>query len=433
MMRDNELLIRELRGGGTKGSSFLLLIIISFVVGFLYWTSITELDVVVRGQGKTISAGKNQLVQSPEAGVISSTYVNEGEIIDAGAKLFEIDLVELKGQLEQVTERLVALSIKRSRLQAESKLTGEFEVESEFRDYTDLISSERSLLISRLEQLQSAKLVLETRLDQRKAEIEEILIEQRSVQNNLNLLLKEIETVEPLVKASLAPETRLISLEREREDLLGRLDRIPSSVNRINSSITEIKLQLDAETKSFHTNSLSELAQINLEIADLNARLPNIKQRLSRSDISSPITGIVNRITYQSKDAFIKPGDVLIEIVPINDDLIVEAQIDPKDIAKVAAQDQTKISLTAYDASKYGRIDGLVTNISADAITNKQTGQEYYAIDVKIIGELPIVDEQPILILPGMVATVEILSGRRTILEYFWQPLVKTADIALRE
>ena len=433
MMRDNELLIRELRGGGTKGSSFLLLIIISFVVGFLYWTSITELDVVVRGQGKTISAGKNQLVQSPEAGVISSTYVNEGEIIDAGAKLFEIDLVELKGQLEQVTERLVALSIKRSRLQAESKLTGEFEVESEFRDYTDLISSERSLLISRLEQLQSAKLVLETRLDQRKAEIEETLIEQRSVQNNLNLLLKEIETVEPLVKASLAPETRLISLEREREDLLGRLDRIPSSINRINSSITEIKLQLDAETKSFHTNSLSELAQINLEIADLNARLPNIKQRLSRSDISSPITGIVNRITYQSKDAFIKPGDVLIEIVPINDDLIVEAQIDPKDIAKVAAQDQTKISLTAYDASKYGRIDGLVTNISADAITNKQTGQEYYAIDVKIIGELPIVDEQPILILPGMVATVEILSGRRTILEYFWQPLVKTADIALRE
>ena len=420
MMRDNELLIRELRGGGTKGSSFLLLIIISFVVGFLYWTSITELDVVVRGQGKTISAGKNQLVQSPEAGVISSTYVNEGEIIDAGAKLFEIDLVELKGQLEQVTERLVALSIKRSRLQAESKLTGEFEVESEFRDYTDLISSERSLLISRLEQLQSAKLVLETRLDQRKAEIEETLIEQRSVQNNLNLLLKEIETVEPLVKASLAPETRLISLEREREDLLGRLDRIPSSINRINSSITEIKLQLDAETKSFHTNSLSELAQINLEIADLNARLPNIKQRLSRSDISSPITGIVNRITYQSKDAFIKPGDVLIEIVPINDDLIVEAQIDPKDIAKVAAQDQTKISLTAYDASKYGRIDGLVTNISADAITNKQTGQEYYAIDVKIIGELPIVDEQPILILPGMVATVEILSGRRTILEYFW-------------
>ena len=433
MMRDNELLIRELRGGGTKGSSFLLLIIISFVVGFLYWTSITELDVVVRGQGKTISAGKNQLVQSPEAGVISFTYVNEGEIIDAGAKLFEIDLVELKGQLEQVTERLVALSIKRSRLQAESKLTGEFEVESEFRDYTDLITSERSLLISRLEQLQSAKLVLETRLDQRKAEIEEILIEQRSIQNNLNLLLKEIETVEPLVKASLAPETRLISLEREREDLQGRLDRIPSSINRINSSIAEIKLQLDAETKSFHTNSLSELAQINLEIADLSARLPNIKQRLSRSDISSPITGIVNRITYQSKDAFIKPGDVLIEIVPINDDLIVEAQIDPKDIAKVAAQDQTKISLTAYDASKYGRIDGLVTNISADAITNKQTGQEYYAIDVKIIGELPIVDEQPILILPGMVATVEILSGRRTILEYFWQPLVKTADIALRE
>ena len=228
------------------------------------------------------------------------------------------------------------------------------------------------MLISRLEQLQSAKLVLETRLDQRKAEIEEILIEQRSIQNNLNLLLKEIETVEPLVKASLAPETRLISLEREREDLQGRLDRIPSSINRINSSITEIKLQLDAETKSFHTNSLSELAQINLEIADLNARLPNIKQRLSRSDISSPITGIVNRITYQSKDAFIKPGDVLIEIVPINDDLIVEAQIDPKDIAKVAAQDQTKISLTVVLPSMGALMDWSPTSPLTPLPTNKQ-------------------------------------------------------------
>lgn len=219
MMRDNELLIRELRGGGTKGSSFLLFLIISFVVGFLYWTSITELDVVVRGQGKTISAGKNQLVQSPEAGVISSTFVDEGEIIEVGSKIFEIDLVELKGQMEQVTERLTALNIKKSRLHAESRLKEEFEVKPEFKDHSDLIESERGLLTSRIDQLNSAKLVLETRLEQRQAEIDEIQIEKRSVKNNLDLLQTEIETLEPLVKASLAPATRLISLERERRPL----------------------------------------------------------------------------------------------------------------------------------------------------------------------------------------------------------------------
>jgi adhesin transport system membrane fusion protein len=195
----------------------------------------------------------------------------------------------------------------------------------------------------------------------------------------------------------------------------------------------EIEQQLKSETKSFYTNALSELAQINLEISDLSARLPNIQKRLSRSVVSSPIAGIVNRITYQSKDAYIKPGDVLIEIVPINDDLIVEAKIDPKDIAKVATQDDVKISLTAYDAAKYGRIDGLVSTISADAIANNETGEQYYSIDVKITGDLPTDDDKPILILPGMVATVEILSGRRTILEYFWQPLVKSKDIAFRE
>jgi len=433
MLNDNQQLIRELRGGGTKGSSFLLFIIMGFLVGFLYWTSITELDVVVRGQGKTISAGKNQLVQSPEAGVISSTYVDEGEIIDVGNVLFEIDLVELKGQLEQVTDRLAALNVKKARLQAESNLENQFNIAPEFAKHVEIIHSEKSLLTSRLNQLKSTQLVLETRLDQRKAEIQEVQIESRSIKNNLQLLLKEIEIVEPLVKASLAPETRLITLEREREDLLGRLDRIPASITRINSAIMEIEQQLDAETKSFYTNALSELAQINLEISDLTSRLPNIKQRLSRSEISSPISGIVNRITYQSKDAYIKPGDVLIEIVPINDDLIVEAKIDPKDIAKVAAQDDVKISLTAYDAAKYGRIDGLVSNISADAIANNETGEQYYSIDVKITGELPVDNDEPIMILPGMVATVEVLSGRRTILEYFWQPLVKSKDIAFRE
>jgi len=433
MLNDNQQLIRELRGGGTRGSSFLLLIIVGFLAGFLYWTSITELDVVVRGQGKTISAGKNQLVQSPEAGVISSTYVDEGEIIEIGDVLFEIDLVELKGQLEQVTDRLAALNVKKARLQAESNLENQFNVAPAFANHIEIIESEKGLLTSRLDQLKSTQLVLETRLDQRKAEIQEVQIESRSIKNNLQLLLKEIETVEPLVKASLAPETRLITLEREREDLIGRLDRIPVSITRINSAMMEIEQQLDAETKSFYTNALSELAQINLEISDLTSRLPNIKQRLSRSEISSPISGIVNRITYQSKDAYIKPGDVLIEIVPINDDLIVEAKIDPKDIAKVAAQDDAKISLTAYDAAKYGRIDGLVSNISADAIANNETGEQYYSIDVKITGALPVDNDEPILILPGMVATVEVLSGRRTILEYFWQPLVKSKDIAFRE
>jgi adhesin transport system membrane fusion protein len=406
---------------------------VGFLAGFLYWAAITELDVVVRGQGKTISAGKNQLVQSPEAGVISSTYVDEGKIIDVGDVLFEIDLVELKGQLEQVTDRLSALNVKKARLQAESNLENQFKIAPEFAKHVEIIDSEKSLLTSRLNQLKSTQLVLETRLDQRKAEIQEVQIESRSIKNNLQLLLKEIETVEPLVKASLAPETRLITLEREREDLLGRLDRIPASISRINSAIMEIEQQLDSETKSFYTNALSELAQVNLEISDLASRLPNIKQRLSRSEISSPISGIVNRITYQSKDAYIKPGDVLIEIVPINDDLIVEAKIDPKDIAKVAAQDDVKISLTAYDAAKYGRIDGLVSNISADAIANNETGEQYYSIDVKITGELPVDNDEPIMILPGMVATVEVLSGRRTILEYFWQPLVKSKDIAFRE
>ncbi len=432
-MTNNKKLLQELEGETAKSSSLLLFFIVFILSTLFYWAYVTELDVVIRGQGKTISEGKNQMVQSAESGVIIKNFVKEGDKINAGDLLFEIDLIDLKGQIDQVNDRVSMLQIKQSRLIAESD-NNDFLVDPSLEGKKlSFAKSEKQLFDSRRDQLLGKKRILESRRSQRRSEIEELLSDKYSFERNLDLVNLEIEAVEPLVRANLAPETRLITLQRDKENIDGRLKGIPYSINQIEGAIEEIEEQLASEDKSFLTQSLTELSQANLEIEELDARIPLLEKRLERALVTSPINGIVNRITYQSDEAYIKTGDVLLDIVPINDELIVEARIDPKDIAKIGVSDKVKISLTSFDPAKFGRIDGEVINISPDAVSNPDTGEQFYSIKVNMLGSIKDNGGKEVTILPGMVATVEVLSGKRSILDYFWQPLVKNKDLALRE
>lgn len=432
-MTNNKKLLQELEGETAKSSSLLLFFIVFILSTLLYWAYVTELDVVIRGQGKTISEGKNQMVQSAESGVIIKNFVKEGDKINAGDLLFEIDLIDLKGQIDQVNDRVSMLQIKQSRLIAESG-NNDFLVDPSLEGKKlSFAKSEKQLFDSRRDQLLGKKRILESRRSQRRSEIEELLSDKYSFERNLDLVNLEIEAVEPLVRANLAPETRLITLQRDKENIDGRLKGIPYSINQIEGAIEEIEEQLASEDKSFLTQSLTELSQANLEIEELDARIPLLEKRLERALVTSPINGIVNRITYQSDEAYIKTGDVLLDIVPINDELIVEARIDPKDIAKIGVSDKVKISLTSFDPAKFGRIDGEVINISPDAVSNPDTGEQFYSLKVNMLGSIKDNGGKEVTILPGMVATVEVLSGKRSILDYFWQPLVKNKDLALRE
>ena len=432
-MINNKKLLQELEGETAKSSSLLLFFVVFILSTLLYWAYVTELDVVIRGQGKTISEGKNQMVQSAESGVIIKNFVKEGDKINAGDLLFEIDLIDLKGQIDQVNDRVSMLQIKQSRLIAESG-NNDFLVDPSLEGKKlSFAKSEKQLFDSRRDQLLGKKRILESRRSQRRSEIEELLSDKYSFERNLDLVNLEIEAVEPLVRANLAPETRLITLQRDKENIDGRLKGIPYSINQIEGAIEEIEEQLASEDKSFFTQSLTELSQANLEIEELDARIPLLEKRLERALVTSPINGIVNRITYQSDEAYIKTGDVLLDIVPINDELIVEARIDPKDIAKIGVSDKVKISLTSFDPAKFGRIDGEVINISPDAVSNPDTGEQFYSLKVNMLGSIKDNGGKEVTILPGMVATVEVLSGKRSILDYFWQPLVKNKDLALRE
>ena len=426
-------LAKQMAGKQKNSSSILLLSVVTLIAVIVLWASTTELDNVVRGSGKTVSEAQNQLVQSSEPGVIRSRYANEGDFVKKGDLLFDIDPVDAKTQLDQAQKRYAALQIKAIRLKAEVDGTAPFFPEKLIEAAPTAISTELALFQARRDDLSSKSSILEQRRLQKLNEIQELKIQFKTSQNGLKLIRREIETLEPLVKAGLAPETRLLALQREAEAAIGQSNSAESGQNRVLSGLDEIDEQLKAEKKAYVTSALTDLSAIETEIAELSARIPALESRVERTSVRSPVDGVINRLNYVTADAYVSTGDVLLEIVPTGSDLIVETRIDPKDIAEIVVGQEVKISLTAYDPSRYGRIDGNVLSISADAISDQQTGGQFYLADVSISGMLYENDGTEVTLLPGMVASIDVLSGKRTILDYFWQPIARTKDKALRD
>jgi adhesin transport system membrane fusion protein len=426
-------LAKELAGKQKSSSSILLLTVVTLVLVVLVWASATELDSVVRGSGKTVSEAQNQLVQSSEPGVIRKRYVSKGDFVKAGQLLFDIDPIDAKTQLDQAQKRYSALRIKSIRLKAEVESMVPNFPENLIETAPNAVSTELALYKARLDDLTTKSAILDQRRLQKQNEIQELKIRFQTTSNGLALIRREISTLEPLVKSGLAPETRLIALRRDEEASIGTANQAESGQKRLLSGLDEIDEQLKAEQQAYKTSALTDLSSIEGEIAELNARIPALENRVERTSVKSPLDGVINQINYITADAYVRTGEILLEIVPTGADLIIEARVDPKDIAEIVIGQDVKISLTAYDASRFGRIDGKVLNISADAMGDQKTGEQFYLADISLIGTLYEDNGKEVAILPGMVASIDVLSGKRTVLDYFWQPLSRTKSKAFRE
>ena len=430
---DGRRALREFNNEKTSGSSFLLFIILSLICSLVYWAAITELDKVTRGQGKTISSLKNQMVQSSESGVILEKFIEEGQLVKQDDVIFKIDPIEVKTQLEQLTQRISRLSLKNKRLEYESEgkdfLLDFKQVDWSVKD----LENEKELFKARKEEFESSLDILSLKRRKTENELLELSATEETARETISLIIQEIEGIENLVKSGLVPEARLLGLKRDKQENEGRVELAQISRERVFATLAEIDEQILSTQKSFVSRALQEKADVENELSEAQVVLPSLESRLVRNTILAPVDGIINRVNVRSLNAYVQVGDVLAELVPLDDNIVVEAQIDPKDIADITIGSDVKISLTAYDPSKYGRLDGVVEKISADAIADQQTGQSYYLTTISLSGSYIVDEEEELFILPGMVATVDVLSGKRTVLDYVWQPISNTKDKALRD
>jgi len=413
---------------------FLITLVTTIFAVFLVWANYTQLDLVTRGSGRVIADGQNKNVQSPERGTIATYVVEEGSSVVVGQIIATISPIEAEGVLEELEARLSNLRLKMIRLDAELNGNSIASVRDKATDYSDaLLDAEIKLMASRRESL-NAELTNLNQDKQRKGKallsLEAEIDGQAVLQTLLN---KEMLEVLPLVDAGVLGSSERFRLDREKASIRTQLQVLSERVAQTELEIEQIDSQLDAVQINYNTEIYKERSQVTGEIAELEVRLPAIRQRLNETEIRSPIDGIVNRVFFNSVGAVVSSGEVVAEIVPTGGQLLIEAFIDPKDIATVEPGQATKISLTAYDPSKYGFLIGTLTKVSADTVFREETKSSAYSVNVSIDTQIYESEDVPVSIVPGMIAQVDIIRGERTILEYFWQPIAKMKDTAFRE
>ncbi len=413
------------------GHILLLLIVAFFAVGF-WWASIAEVDEVTRGQGKVVPSSKVQVIQNLEGGILAEVLVDEGQLVDKDEILLKIDDSRFSSSVRESKLTYWELMARTARLDAESE-------EKPLQLPQDLLvaqpllaAEERNLYESRQLQLQSSTDVLRRQVEQRRQELVEKQARQEQLTRSYELSHQELQMSEPLVAAGVMSEVELLRLRRTTNDLRGEMESNRLSIPRIRASIEEAQQKIIEANSRFKSEAARELSEVRAEMARTGESVSALQDRVTRTNVRSPMKGTIKRLMINTIGGVIQPGMDLVEIVPLEDNLLIEAHIRPADIAFLRPGQEAMIKFTAYDFSIYGGLPARLERISADTITNDDD-ESFYLIYLRTeqnyikssMGELGII--------PGMTVAVDILTGEKTILDYLLKPILKAKNEALRE
>jgi membrane fusion protein, adhesin transport system len=434
--RDHDLdrLAREMQGRSSWRGSALLLLIALFLACALVWAARTELDDVTRAQGRIMVSKDNQLIQAAEPGVLEKLYVAEGDIVEAGAVLMELDGSTLAGQLAQELQRAYSLRARITRLRAEIDETALMFPQELLQFAPMVVSSETALFNARKNQLEDRLIVLKRQRSQRAEQIQEASAELQTAQETLALFAEQRAIIAPFVERGIEPEISLIELRRSETEWRGRLAAARAALARVQSALAESDDEMRALMSQFRADALAELVKTTSDLSALEPSLPALESRAERTQLRAPVRGVVNRILRSTIGSLARAGEDLIEIVPIDEVTLVEAFVRPQDIAFIYTGQPVKVKVTAFDFTRYGSLDGEITRISADTVTRSaRNEEEFFVVQIRTKGNIVDGQGKPVQITPGMVTEVDILAGKKTILEYLTRPVIRIRDTALRE
>ncbi|MBF0401182.1 MAG: HlyD family type I secretion periplasmic adaptor subunit [Magnetococcales bacterium] len=410
----------------------LLFVIAAFLGVALYWASVAELDEVTVGVGKVVPSGQVKVVQSLEGGLLSALAVSEGEIVNKDQVLLHIDDTQFQASFRESHLKSLALTARLARLEAEANDTVFFPPAKVQEEQPELAANEEKLFVSHKQELQSTVSMLQNQVDQRQHELNGLLASEKQFRQRLELLRRELSLTEPMVKQGIMSEVELLHMRRELAELEGNLENAVLSIPRTRSMLEEARTKVRDPALVFRSKAQMELNEVRSELNQLTESLTGLQDRVQRTAIRSPVRGTVIRVRVHSIGQVIRSGMDLVEIMPLDDSLLIEAQIRPSDIAFLRPGLKTMVKFTAYDFSIYGGLVGTLEQISADAIANEK-GESFFKIAVRTQVNHLGTAERPLPIIPGMVATTDILTGKKTVLDYMLKPILKARAGALRE
>ncbi|MCQ8877404.1 HlyD family type I secretion periplasmic adaptor subunit [Pseudoalteromonas shioyasakiensis] len=406
----------------------LYLICLSMLL-LIVWSAFASLDEVARGEGRVIPSNKLQLVQSYDGGMVEQINVREGQVVSVGDVLIKIDPTRYISSFRENQAKVLSLSAKVTRLKAltqKQPLTFDEQLKI---DSPDAVIHEQALYLSNKQELDQQISIHKRQLEQRRQDHIEAQAALKQHTDALRLIYRELQVTRPLLKSGAVSDIDIIRLERQAIDLKGEISRTKAVINRSLSAINEAKNKV-AEVELVMINRWNnELSEALLRLESIKETESGLADKVTQTEIRSPVNGTVQRLMVNTVGGILQPGSDVLEIVPLDDQLIVEAKIPPKDIAFLRPGQAAMIKFTAYDFAIYGGLHAEVIQISADTITDERDNT-FYLVQLKT-NKKQFADD--LTIIPGMTTQVDIITGKKTVLEYLLKPVLRATSLAMTE
>lgn len=413
-------------------ATLMLFSIMALVVFGIVWAGLTHVEVLTRGQGQVVPSQDVQIVQSLEGGIVEALLVGPGDLVSKGQVLMRLSDVQFSSEARGTEARFLGLEAKKARLTAEA--SGEdFKVPPKVAGKAPQVAeNEKALYESRQKELQNAYAILDDRIAKANADMAEVNAQINRFSSSRKLLNDELAITRDLVKKRAVPKLDEIRLNREIADMSGQINAQSQRRKSLQAELAVAKKERESQLDKFRSQALGELGAVETEISSLRESLKSIGDRVDRREVKAPVDGIVNNIAVKTLGGVVEPAMQLVEIVPVDEELKIIARIQPNEIAFIRPGQPAKVKITAYDPQKYGALEGELVRIGATSGRDREGGT-FFEIEVRTDKNYLGSAKNPLPITPGMVADVEVITGKRTILEYLLKPVLRARQRAFTE
>ncbi|MDT8877941.1 HlyD family type I secretion periplasmic adaptor subunit [Halomonas saccharevitans] len=412
-----------------RARAFLYVVVLA-VAALLVWAWLAPIDEVTRGTGRVIPSSQLQRVQSFDGGVVQEILVREGERVEAGELLMRIDPTRFLSTFRENRATAQSLQARAERLRALATGSSFTPADALFEQAPAIVAQERALYESGLDKLSEEQSILEERLAQRRAELEEAQSRRDTAARELGMASQELNLTRPLLQSGAVSEVEVLRLRRDVSRASGERTQAAAQVERLQSAIDEAQAQLREVELNARNEWRTELSRTLGELAALDESSAGLEDRVRLSEIRSPVDGVVQRLGINTLGGVVQPGQEVVDIVPTDDALLVEARIAPQDIAFLRPGQPATIKLTAYDFAIYGGLEAELDHISADTITDDE-GNTFYLVRVRTREDAQ--RHRELEVIPGMTAQVDILTGKRTVMQYLLKPVLRAWENSMGE
>jgi len=417
---------------------------------FILWASLSSLEQVTSGSGKVIPSSQVQIIQSLDGGVLEEIFVYEGMRVIKGQAIARIDDTRFQSDFAEQKQEVDSLRANVIRLRAElsSIIIGandnwklQIDIRKKVPVYPEDLNNNAALMVlrqqdeytGRLDNLINQLAIQYQQIQQREQEIAELDSKIATMKISYSLANKELSVTRPLAKKNIVSKIELYKLERSVNELKGELGAIKLLSPKLKSSLQESILNRRETALAYRSEARAKLNELQNKLSRINESQVGAQDRVAKAQIVSPVIGTIKTIHINTLGGVVKPGETIVEIVPTEDMLMVEAKISPRDIGFIYPGLPAVVKITAYDFARYGGLKGKVVHISADTTQDKE-GNSFYVIRVKTdASSIKNSDNKEMPIIPGMLSNVDVITGKRTILEYILNPILRANEAALRE